>query len=88
MRAACPTHLIHLDFITRTVLGEGYRLLNSSLCTFLHSLVTSSLLGPNIFPNTLFLNTLSLRSSLIVSDQISRPHKKTGKIIVLLCLNL
>jgi hypothetical protein len=48
MRAACPAHLIHLDFITRTILGEQYRSLSSSLCSFLHSPVTSSLLGPNI----------------------------------------
>jgi hypothetical protein len=30
------------------VFGEQYRSLSSSLCSFLHSLVTSSLLGPNI----------------------------------------
>ena len=58
----------------------------SSLCSFLHSLVTSSLLGPNIFLNTLFSNTLSLRSSLNVSDQVSHPYKTTGKIIVLYIL--
>jgi hypothetical protein len=45
--------------------------------------VTSSLLGPNILLNTLFSNTLSLRSSLNVSDQVSHPYKTTGKIIVL-----
>jgi len=45
--ATCPAHLI-LDFITRTVLGEEYRSLSSSLCSFLHSPVTSFLLGPNI----------------------------------------
>jgi hypothetical protein len=44
-------------------LGEEYRSLSFSLCSCLHSLVTSSHLGPNIL-NTLFLNTLSLRSSL------------------------
>jgi hypothetical protein len=43
--------------------------------------VTSSLLGPNILINTLFSNTISLRSSLNVSDQVSRPYKTTGKII-------
>jgi hypothetical protein len=42
-----PAHLILLDFITRTILGDQYRSL-SSLCNFLHSPVTSSLLGPNI----------------------------------------
>jgi hypothetical protein len=39
-----------------------------------------SLLGPNILLNTLFSNTLSLRSSLNVSDQISHPYKTTGKV--------
>ena len=50
----CPAHLILLDFITRTILGEQYRSLSSSLCNFLHSPVTPSLLGPNIPLNTLF----------------------------------
>ena len=71
IRAACPAHLILLDLITRTILGEGYRSLTSSLCSFLHSHVTSSLLGPNILLNTLLSNTLSLRTSLNVSDQVS-----------------
>ena len=44
----CPTYSIILDFITHTILGEEYRSLSSSLCSFLHSRVTSSLLGPNI----------------------------------------
>jgi len=55
IRATCPAHLLY--FITRTMLGE-YRWLSSSLCSFLHSLVTSSLLGPNILLNTLFSNSL------------------------------
>jgi hypothetical protein len=45
--ATCPTHLILLYFITRTILGEEYRSLSSSLCSYLHSPVTVSLLGPN-----------------------------------------
>ena len=80
IRATCPTHLILLDFITRKILGE-YRSLSSSLCNFLHSPVTSSLLGPNNLLNTLFSNTLSLRSSLSVSDHVSHPYRTTGKII-------
>ena len=40
IRAIWPAHLILLDFITRTILGEEYRSLNSSLCNFLHSPVT------------------------------------------------
>ena len=83
IRATFPAHLILLDFITRTIRGEEYRWLSSSLCSFLHSLVTSSLLGPNILLSILFPNTLSLRSSLNVSDQFSRPYNTTGKLIVM-----
>ena len=83
IRATCPAHLILLDFITRTILGEEYRSLGSSLCSFLHSPVTSSLLGPNILLKILVSNTLSLRSTLNVSDQVSHPYKTTGKLIVL-----
>ena len=54
IRATCPTHLILLDFITRTILGEKYKSFSSSLCNLLHSPVTSSLLGPNILLNTTF----------------------------------
>jgi len=59
-------------------IGWGVQI-TSSLCNFLHSHVTSVLLGPNILLNTIFSNTLSLRSSLSVSDQVSHPHK-TGKL--------
>ena len=85
-KLTCPDHLILLDFITRTILDEGYRSLSSSLCNFLHSSVTPSLLGPNILLNTLFSKTLSLCSSLNVSDQVSHPYKTTGKILVLYIL--
>jgi hypothetical protein len=50
--------------------------------SFLHSPVTSSLSGPNILLNIQFSNTLSLRSSPSMSDQVSHPHT-TGKITVL-----
>jgi len=86
IRAICSAHLILLDFITRTILGEEYSSLSSSLCSFLHSPVTSSLLGPNILLNILFSNTLSLLSSLNVSDQVSHPYKITGNIIILYIL--
>ena len=48
---------------------------SSSLCNFLHSPVTSSLLGPNILLSTPFSNTRSLRSSLF--RQISRQNQNT-----------
>ena len=86
IRATCPIHLILLDFITRTIFCEEHRSLSSSLCSFLRSPVTSPHLGPIILLNTLFSNTLNLRSSLSVSDQVSHSYKTTGKIIVLYIL--
>jgi len=83
IRATCPVYLILLDLITRTIFGEEYRSLSSSLCSSLHNPLILSLLGPNIHLSTLFSNTLSLRSSLNVSDQVSHSYNTTGKIIVL-----
>jgi hypothetical protein len=48
---------------------------------FFHSLVTPSLLAPNILLSTLFSNNLSLHSSLNVSDQVSNPYKTTGTML-------
>ena len=56
----CPAHLILPNLITLKMLGEQYRSLSSSLCSFLHSPLTSSLLVPNILLSTLFSNILSL----------------------------
>ena len=69
IRATYSASLILLDFIIRKILGEKYRSLSSSLCSFLHSLVTSSLFDPNMLLNILFSNTLSLRSSLNIATK-------------------
>jgi hypothetical protein len=43
-----PDYLIVLVLIILIILGEEYKSHSSSLCSFLHSPVTSSLFGPNI----------------------------------------
>jgi len=83
IHATCADNLIILDLITPMITGEECRAYNSSLCSLLHSPVTSSLLGSNILLSTLFSNTLSLCSFLSVSDQASHPYKTTGNITVL-----
>ena len=80
----CPTHLILLSLITQ-ILGKEYTAQNS-LCSLLHFPVTSPLLGPNTFLCTLSIKTLSLSSSLNVTEQASHPYKTTGKIPVLYIL--
>jgi hypothetical protein len=67
------------------IFGKEYISLSSALCSFIHSAVTSSLLGPNILLSTVFSNTLSLSSSLNVMDQVSLPYK-TRKIVILYTL--
>jgi hypothetical protein len=57
-------------------LGEEYRKSGSSLCSFFPfpCYLIPLTIGPNILLNTLSSNTLSLRSSLNVSDQVSHPY--------------
>ena len=55
-----PSHSSRFDHMNKS--GEAYKSLISSLCSFLHSPVTSSHLCPNILLNNLFSDTLSLVS--------------------------
>jgi hypothetical protein len=81
-RATCPAHLSLFDLITRMIFGEEYKTQSFLLCNFLHSPVSSFLLGPNIL-STLVSKTLSLHFCLNMSDEVSQPYKTTCKIIVL-----
>ena len=81
IRATCPANLIRLYLITRKILGEEYRSLSSSLCSLLYSPCHLVPLRPKYSSQHPFSNTLSLRSSLNVSDQVSHTYKTTGKII-------
>ena len=73
-----PSHSFRFTHPNNT--GEEYRPFSSSLRSFLHSPVTSSLLGPNILLSTLFSNALGLRFSLNVNDQISHPYVRVPRI--------
>jgi len=71
-------------FNPRTTFGKEYRSLSSSLCNFLHSPVTSSLLGPNTLLNTLFSNTLSraipllsLRAFVVAYERVKPTYLQT-----------
>ena len=75
-----PSHSYRFD--NPKILSEEYRSLSSSLCSFLHSPVTKSLLGPNFLLSTLFSNILSLRSCLNVSDNVSHPYNHNITLVV------
>jgi len=52
IRTIYPPHLVLLDLITRIMFVEQYRSFISTLCSFLHSPVTPSLLVPDVLLNT------------------------------------
>ena len=76
--ATCSAYLILLDFITWTIMGEQYRSLSSSLCSFLHSLVFCSLLGPNTLFNTLFSSTLKLSTETITDHNTKQKTRSSA----------
>jgi hypothetical protein len=78
----CQSHPPWLDHSNYT----WYKLRSSSLCSFLQPPVTSSLFSSNILLSMLFSNTLSLCSSLTLRNQVSHPHRTTGKIVALYIL--
>jgi hypothetical protein len=83
IHATWPTHLTLLNLIMLIILGAEYKLCSSSLCSFRHPPVSSSLFGPNILLSTLYSNTVSLWSSLNVRDHVSHPYRTKGEIRVL-----
>jgi len=80
IRATCRTHHILLDFITLITSGGEYKSGSYSVFGFLQPSVTSFLLGPSIFLSTLFLNAISLCSSLNMRNQVSHPCNTTDSI--------
>jgi len=80
MHATYPTHSILLYLVPQIISGEEYRPLSSSLCSFLHYPVNSSLLRPNILLSTLFANILSLRSFLMWETKLHTHKKQQAKL--------
>jgi hypothetical protein len=52
MRAACSEHLVLFCLIILIIFGEDYMIWSSSLCSFLHPSIISSIFGPNILLST------------------------------------
>lgn len=80
--ASCKPHPAHRPSFELPNI-TNYKSRSSSLCSFLHSPVSSSLLGSNNFHSTLFSNIISLCSSVNIKRQVSHLYKTTDKMKVL-----
>jgi hypothetical protein len=75
---------VTLDFIFLTILVDPFKAeRSSSFYNILNWSLSSSLLGPNIFPDILFPDTCNLCSFLKLRYHISRIFKPRGEITVL-----
>jgi hypothetical protein len=68
-------HFLLLDLVTWKIFGEDCKLWSASFCSLFHCPITWYFLGQNILLITLFLNTVSLRSSFSVSNHVSHQYK-------------